>query len=210
MKVKRSLENRLRGWFPQEPYFFSRNCRVETSTKNPPLMIRPEYTNSATKFAGETAILSTIFSGLLLSSLNFVWQPFPVYHLVAWMIAGAIIGMVSCTVYTKRELCRLSRNYQIEFNWRENSLFALLPFFVFAVASLLATSHVGLSLGVALFSWYALAVSYGSVRYGLLRYYEKTENMRIITSWSGLGYAVIPKPPNQRMSLKQGSELRLP
>jgi hypothetical protein len=210
MNVRRSLENRLRGWFPQEPYLFSRGCNVVAGVKNPPLKIRQEYTNSATKNAGVLAIGSTIFVGLFLLSLNLEWQPFSIYYLVAWIIAGAIIGMVLCTLYTSRELCRLSRDYQIDAKWKENLLIVMLPFIVFLIGTSLAMQQIALTSGAAMFSLYAWMVSFEFTRYGSLRLFEKKENMRIMTSWFGPGYAAIPQPPKQKMSLKQVSELRLP
>jgi hypothetical protein len=51
MTVKKSLENRIRGWFPQEPYLLSTqvkvNCEVNIEIKNPPPKISQDYTNSA-------------------------------------------------------------------------------------------------------------------------------------------------------------------
>jgi hypothetical protein len=58
------------------------------------------------------------------------------------------------------------------------------------------------------FSIYAWGVSDVLTRYSLMYFYEKTVNMRIMTGWLGGGFAIIPKPPKQRMPVKQGSELK--
>lgn len=209
--MKRSLENRLRGWFPQEPYLFSRNCRVETSLKKPPLMIRPEYTVSATKFMGLLAIFWIVFYGFLFfSNFNLLKEyPVSVLQLTSWIILGVIIGIVSWVVYTRRELCRLTRTFQINVNLKDMVFIILLPVLAFFFPALFARHIIGLSFAALYFSSYAWGVSSVLTRYGLFLFYEKIENMRIMTSWFGpSGFAVIPKPPKQEKRPALGSELK--
>jgi hypothetical protein len=57
MKVKKSLENRIRGWFPQEPNMIAKSLQVNNEYKQQPQIISSEYKTSATKAAGKTALL---------------------------------------------------------------------------------------------------------------------------------------------------------
>lgn len=199
MKIKRSLENRLRGWFPKEPQLISRSCRIGIAAKQPPLIIRPEYTLSATKYVGALAIFGIIFYGFLFSSLNFEWNPFSVFQFTAWIILGVTIGTMSSMVYTRKELGRLSRNFQTNTNWKDAILLYFAPIFVFALFGFFVSRVLfSLTLTGFILSLYAYVVSSLLTRYGLMHFYEKTENMRIMQGWFEGGFAVIPKPPNKK------------
>ena len=78
--VAKSLRNRVRGWFPQEPYIISRQIRqvkVDHETKQPPLMIPPQYKVSATKTAGIMLIYWIILYGFI-SYININLERYPV------------------------------------------------------------------------------------------------------------------------------------
>ncbi len=193
MRAKETLQNRIRGWFPQEPCRTSRYCKVEFEAKNPPLMIRSDFTLSATKFAGALTIFYIIFYGFIdFSFPGLEWYSISAFQVIAWIIVGVAIGIVSMVVYTRKELCRLSRDYQTGVNWKGLILVLLVPGLVFTFGGwyIFGSSLVGT---ISVYVW---GVSISLTRYGLLYFYEKTENMRIMTSWFGGGFAVIPKAPN--------------
>jgi hypothetical protein len=209
MNVKRSLENRFRGWFPQEPYLFSRGCRVDAEVKNPPLMIPQDYNLRATRdFVSMGKIWVIIFAGYLL--FFFFSEGFSVLDIFAWSVAGAAIGFLSGTVSTKRELCRISKEYYTtSINGKDLLLLNIAPFIAFMGLEAAVEIWIipGSSLYGSLFSLFAWVVSLQAAEYRLLRSYEKKENMLIMSKVGG-GRAVVPKPPKQKMSLKQGSELK--
>jgi hypothetical protein len=91
MTVKKSLENRIRGWFPHEPTMISTRLEMTRESKQPPLIIPPEYNVNATKFAGAFSIFSIIFWGFMIFSIDFTMHPISAFQIVAWIIAGSSI-----------------------------------------------------------------------------------------------------------------------
>ena len=202
MNVKKSLESRIRGWFPQEPSRISMSCKVEFEAKNPPPMIRSDFTLSATKFAGALTIFYIIFYGFIdFSFPSLERYTISAFQVLAWIIVGVAIGIVSMVVYTRNELCRLSRDYQTSVNWKELILILLVPGLVISFGGWYI---FGSSLAVII-TVYVWGVSISLTRYGLLYFYEKTENMRIMTGWFGGGFAIIPKAPNNVATVYENS-----
>jgi hypothetical protein len=200
MNVKKSLENRIHGWFPKEPYLISTRVKVDCETKQPPLMIPPEYNVTATKTAAYGAIIWTFFyfftSFLLLSLESF---NFPM--LLAWIIAGSAVGVISGTMYTQNQIRRVSRDYLILPN-RKDMILAIVPMLIFFIfvsfvswflydASLRGSASLGPLVSVC-----ASLISSQVIRYAVLRAYEKRESMRLMQSWFGGAIALIPKAPN--------------
>jgi hypothetical protein len=86
MTAKKSLENRIRGWFPQEPTMFRTRLKVDYENKRQPPIIPPGYTLSSTRVAAIVAIFYIIIYGFLsLNNLNFEAYPISVL-LSLWMI----------------------------------------------------------------------------------------------------------------------------
>ena len=224
MNVKKNLQNRIRGWFPQEPYTVSTRLNADYENKQPLLIIPSEYTVSATKFAGIFAILWIILYGFIsFTLLNLERYLIPAFQIVAWIIAGLTVGVISTTMSTKNQLSRLSKDYQFFPKGKDMGLLIVptVLFFIFGVFvswSIYGAMHVPLFQGF-LISGYALGISIVITRVILFVAFEKKENMRIMQSWFGFGSFLIPKAPDgsvncsetgakQELSSLTGSQLR--
>lgn len=204
MNTKNTLKNRIRGWFPKEPYLLSTRVKVDydldIKIKQPPLMISQDYTVSATKTARNVAILWIFIYGV--SSL--IWlnvEPVNITLLVAWIIVGVAVGIISGKKFTQNQLGRLLKEVQIYPN-KKDVIFAIVPLllvlpFGFLVSWFLfdALTRQSSLFGV-LVSVYVFSVSHQVTRYAIFRGFERKQDMRLMTSWIGGGIAVIPKPPN--------------
>ena len=192
MNVKKSLENRIRGWFPKEPYIISTRLNVDYETKKPPQVIPPEYKVSATKVVGAIAIFWTILYGYIsFTILDFERYPVSSFQIVPWIIAGTVVGVIIGTIFTKNQLRRLSRDYQFSINGKDMVLLIvpLVLFFVFGISVSLSYSFTNMSIPVMqgfLISFLSLGISLQIIRYVLFVAFEKKENMRIVQSWFGV------------------------
>jgi Na+-driven multidrug efflux pump len=204
MTLKKSLENRIRGWFPHESTLISARLMVNHEYKQPPPKIQIDYRESATSAVKTTVFSGIILYGLVISLLFFTLQSYNGLILASWIIIGSAVGIISGKAYTQNQLLRISREYQIKLNSKDFilsivPLFAiLLPgFFVdlFLLKELLQSAEFGLILGV-----FAFSISLQITRCALFRAYEKRENMRLMQSYNGWGIAIIPKPPNSNYS----------
>ncbi len=208
MKVKKTLENRIRGWFPQEPYLLNTQvkveCEVKIKTKQPPFMIRQDYTGSATKIALTVAILWILiycFTSLIVFSL----QPNNITLLVAWAIVGVVVGVFSGKKYTQNQLQRLLKEVEIYLN-KKDMILAIVPMLIMLSFSYLvnwflfdALTRHSILLG-ALVSVYAFSISQQVTRFTLFRGFEKKTGMQLMQSWFESGIAVIPKAPNNNQN----------
>jgi hypothetical protein len=111
--VKRTLENRIRGWFPHEPLLISGNCRVKYEVKNPPLMI-PEYTTSLTTNTAKFVLLWGIAYGVLFFGIfgNSFFYDISVFQVAASIIFGLTLGVILANIIIRRTLTRLLVNYK--------------------------------------------------------------------------------------------------
>ncbi|GEM_PF-2590366 len=209
MTVKKSLENRIRGWFPQEPRMIVRTrLNVDSDKKQPPLMIPPEYTVSATKAAVVFAVFWIILYGFFsFTSINFERYPVSIVQVVAWIIAGLVVGTVTSAIVTKSQLGRLLRDYRFEVNGKD-LVILLVPivlFFVFGVYESLpfigtrvSVSDIqGLYIGVL-----AWGISSLIIRAALFAAFEKEKDMRIMQSWWGGAMYLVPKAPQSQLNAR--------
>ena len=203
MNVKRSLESRVRGWFPAEPYLVSTTrVKVAYVTRQKSLIIPPDYTWSATKYAVVIAAIWIIcFSYPLLSASNFGFN-LSAFQIAVWVFAGLTFGGLSGVACTKNQLHRLSKDHKISVTAKDMMLLSI-PMLLFMVSVYLATwlllsgSVRGGVLGGFLFAVYFWGVSLYVPRIFLFRSYERKANMRLMQSWGDSGIAEIPKPPNR-------------
>ncbi len=206
MTLKKRLEHRIRGWFPKEPYIISARLNVEHEDKKPPQVIPPEYKVSATKVTGAFAIFWTIFYGyLFFTILDLKRYPVSSFQIVPWIIAGTVVGVIIGSMFTKNQLGRLSREYQFSINGKDMVLLIvpLVLFFVFGFSVGLSYSFTSMSITVMhgfLISFLSLGISLQIIRYVLFVAFEKKENMRIVQSWFGYGFLLIPKAPNSNVN----------
>ena len=209
MDIKKTLESRIRGWFPKDPSLLSTqvkaDCGLDKEIRLPPLMISQDYTISATNTARNIAILWIFMYGFS-SLLWFNIEPVNITLLVVWIIVGVAVGIFSGKKYTQNQLRRLSKEVQIYPN-KKDMIFAVVPLllvlpFGFLVSWFLFDALVRQSslLGVVV-SVYVFSVSQQVTRFAIFRGFERKQDMRIMTSWFGGGIAVIPKPPNNNTTV---------
>jgi hypothetical protein len=200
MTIKKGLENKIRGWFPKEPYLATSQIKMEFKVKQAPLVIPPECNVSATKAAGGFGVFWIIVYGFMFSNiLNLGRYPISVFQMMAWIIAGLTVGVISCIVFTKNQLGRLSKNYQIYVNGKDMVLL-IVPIVLFFIFGAFVSWSIKPSVGGAgfqglLIAAYSWGVSSVITRTILFAAFEKKESMRIMQSWFGSGFALIPKPP---------------
>lgn len=164
--------------------------------KQPPLIIPPQYNVSATKIAGGYAILWILFLGFeVLTSFNLEFHPIPLFQIMAWILAGLIVGIVSEALRTKNQLSRLSNDYQFTPN-KKDQLFVIVPIVLFSILSGFVNWFLYSSLQVWLISNLSWIVSSQITRTILFAAFEKKENMRLIQNWLEPKIILIPKPPN--------------
>ena len=210
MNAKRSLQNRIRGWLPQEPHMISTRFKVEHENKQPLLMIPPEYKISATKVAGAFAVFWIILYGFMFfTSLNLERYPISGFQVAAWVIAGLGVGTISCAILTKNQLSRLSKDYQTSINLKDMVLLAV-PIVLLCIFGILISRSIGSSTHIPYFqgltfSIYAWGVSCVITRVALFASFEKRENMRIMQGWLEGGLVLIPKPPNSDVNRSEAA-----
>lgn len=112
----------------------STRLSVDYEKKQPPLIIPSEYKVSATKLAGGLAIFWIIVYGFMFfNSFNLYSHPVSAFQIVAWIIAGLAIGIISEAMFTKNQLSRLSKDYQFTTNGKDWVLLIvpMVLFFIF-------------------------------------------------------------------------------
>jgi hypothetical protein len=188
MTIKRSLENRIRGWLPHEPTMISTRLKVNHEYMQPPPIIPPENKVSVKKQEGVFAIFFIIFYGLFFfTSVDQERNPISPFQIMVWIIFGLTFGVISSLIMTKYQLSRVSKAYQFTANMKN---WALITIFSYLVSSFLyALSQLWWS------SAYAWGISFSITRIILLVSFERKENMRLMTSWWGPTIFLVPKPP---------------
>ena len=196
MTVKKNLENRIRGWFPQEPTMISARLKVNHEYKQPPLIIPPQYNASATKIAGGFAVFRILFLGLeLVMSFNLEFHAIPPFQIMAWLFAGLTIGIISNTMLTKNQLTRLSNDYQFTPN-KKDQLILLLPLVSFSILGGFVNWFLYSSLQAWLISILSYTVSFFLIKTLLFAAFERKQNMRLMQSWLEITVFLVPKAPN--------------
>ncbi len=217
MTVKKTLQNRIRGWFPQEPYRISTRIKVDYENIHQPPIIMPNYKVSATKAAGLLAIFWIIIYGILdgfvfSSSYNLEKYPISVFQFLPWIVASIAVGVITSTIVTKNQLRRLSRDCHFYANGKDMVLL-IIPIVIFLIFGFLVSLTISTASlnGVAfpgflfLFSVYAWGVSLVAMRPVLFFAFERKENMRLMQSWWGMGIFLIPKPPESNVNQNPSS-----
>lgn len=207
--VVKSLRNRVRGWFPQEPYMISTRVKVKLETKqSPPLIIPPQYKVSATKVAGAFAVFWIIFYGFILFTiLDLETYPISAFQIVAWIIVGIAVGTISSMYLIKNQLKRLSKEYQLIPNGKDLVIATAPILLFFLIGSFIIYSVQGPSIGLStlgglLISLYSWGISIQITRFVLFVAFEKKENMRLMQGWLEGKIILIPKPPEGQLNMR--------
>jgi hypothetical protein len=203
--VKKTLQNRIQGWFPQETYRISTRINLNYENKRQPPIIPPGYTLNSTRVAAIVAIFYIIIYGFLsLNNLNFEEHPISVFQVVAWIIFGVSVGTFSSIIFTQNQLGRLLKDYKFSTNGKDLVLLIvpLVLFFIFGF--FVSLSFYGIMHTAALHGWLISVYTYGVsmliIRYVLFLAFEKRENMRLMQSWWGMEIFLIPRAPDSNVN----------
>jgi hypothetical protein len=197
--IKKSLESRIRGWYPKEPTLPKISAKIVFPTKPATLPTqKPEGTVSATKVLGFLAILFAfieIANIIGFRNLNSI----PSSSQVGWIAVGLIFGFILTLIFTRRQLSRFGQDNKITIN-KKDTLTLVVPLIIFFISAGLASvimysfdtiikhGFIGL-----LPSIYALAMSGFITRYVLFIVYEKRKNIILVQYWFGPGIFAVPK-----------------
>jgi|WetSurMetagenome_2_1015567.scaffolds.fasta_scaffold47727_3 hypothetical protein len=213
MTVKKTLQNRIRGWFPQEPCIVNTRLKVNHENKQPPLIIPSEYKVSATKYAGVFAIFWITFSVFMFFNfVNLERYPISAFQFVAWIIAGLTVGAITVAMFTKNQLSRLLKDYQFTTNGKDLVLLIVptVLFFIFGFFvnwSIYGAMRVPILQGfwISAIAW---GISIEITRVILFGVFEKKENMRLMQSWWGPGIILVPKAPINNVNRSETTTTR--
>ena len=193
MTTKKTL-SKIRGWFPQEPYFTFTRVKVDGEAKQPPPIIPQGYNLSATKFAGALAIFWIILYGyLFFTIINLERYPISIVQIAAWIVAGSALGTISCAIVTKNQLKRVSKDYQFSTNVKDMVLLIVPTVLFFTFGFILSWSTI-------LISVYAWGISIHITKCALFFNFEKRENLRLMQSWWGMEIYLVPKAPQSQLN----------
>ncbi len=146
MTVKRTLQSRIRGWFPQEPHMMSTRFKAEYENKRQPPIIPPEYNVSATKTNAAIGIFLIIFFGYMTyASYSIARNPTLTLQVFAWIIASLAVGAISSIMFAQNQFNRLSKDYQVRTNRKDIALLVIPTFLLFVFCFALGASTFSIS-----------------------------------------------------------------
>lgn len=205
MTIKQSLENRIRGWFPKEPYSISSCVKSKFEIIQPPLSIPQQYGASATKSAGILSVIWVILGVFLTVFFIGIDRHVSLIYQIGWISGSAVAGIISGLLYTRNQLNRLSKNITIGLEVKDIGLNAVpLLAFIFISAYVAIVFDVP---AVGSFSFFSAFACQQLARYITFWAYEKREKMRVMQPRFGSELAIIPKPPkNSNNNLKAPAE----
>lgn len=203
MTVKKSLENRIRGWFPKEPYLISTRVKVDCETKQQPPIIPSGYNVSSTKLLAGLTIFWIIFYGyFFFYAFNIFWHPISAFQIVAWIIAGLAVGIISDGILAKNQLSKLSKDYQFTTIGKDWGLF-FASMVLFVIFSGFVSWFLYSSLQVWAIFVYFWGVSSQITRVFLFAAFERKVKMRLMQSWWGTNIFLVPKAPSLEVATEQ-------
>ncbi len=204
MNAKQRLNSRIRGWFPQEPYFQGNHAKVIYENKpQPQKFIEPLYNGSAIRSTRPLIIALVIFDLIMgyftiIVARDFGERGFTL-PMIIWTVSGIIVGAASGVMQTRRIVRKLSKDFQYHPSLRD--LVYSLPVLILSLpaSGAIALYYNSLLIPAVLqfaVSGAALNTTGMVARFVLFSAYEKRENMSIMQAISGGGLVVIPQPPS--------------
>ncbi len=113
MNVKKSLENRIRGWLPKEPNIPKVPNKIDLRINQRPLITTQRVIGkSATRPLRIHAIFWAIFGPLFIIQFNVQSHIF-LPSQITWIIAGLTFGSIVSALFTRRQLERLGKNNEV-------------------------------------------------------------------------------------------------
>jgi hypothetical protein len=127
-------------------------------------------------------------------------HPVSAFQIVAWIIVGLAVGVISDAILAKNQFSRILRNYQFSNVGKDWGLY-----FVLVVLFVGFGGFVCWFLYSSLQLWGILVYSFGVssqlTRVLLFAAFERKENMRLMQSWWGTDIFLVPKPPNSNTNV---------
>lgn len=197
MNVKRSLENRIRGWLPKEPKLPNR-ASAKTDFKidqrpQPSTQIGTGAINATLNIGFQTLVFA-FFSFITIVQIN-AQNHILLTSQIGWIIAGLVAGSIFSAAATQRQLKPLATNNRTRMTLAGILLIVGAGILVFGIfigvqfSNLPALTKYGL-----LTSLFASVSGVYVARYALFLRFERKNQMRIFQTWSGLSELIaIPK-----------------
>jgi MFS family permease len=182
MNVKKSLENRIRGWLPQE-------ANVSKGPTKMDLRIKGPFNNSNQLGKGNVrtikaiALFSSIFIMFTVTAMLLFAMVGIVFIAVA-ILFGLGFGLFSGVLVTPRILKR-TENHQDSWGWKE--FLCLMPATIFFVLTLPDSIFAGFYVG-------SLAITFLLTQFILFLLYERKNKVVIIQKgWTGNVNSIVPQ-----------------
>lgn len=201
MISKKEIQNRIRGWFPQEPRLPKAPVKTDFQTNPPPLLnakpAPPQMgpgTLRATRFLGFQALIWIILSFLFVIQLRGENQ-ISLTSQIIWITAGLIVGLTVSAIFTQRQIGYFEKNSQFP-TPKAGPLFATI---VGAVIIIMVVVYGSFffnlqAIGAGFLSSIAVMTPTAfAARYLLFSRYERKKEIYIIQYWWQAGIFALPK-----------------
>ena len=182
MNVKKSLENRIRGWLPKEakPHAASTNLdfRINSPFNN------PKYLGKGNIRTIQAIILQSSIMITFLVTAMVLFAMVGIYFLALALWFGFVFGLVSGVLITPRIIKRTEHN-QDSWGWKE--FLILIPAAIFFLLIMYSSVFAGFYAG-------GLAITFWLTQLIILVKYERKNKVFIIQSgWIGTIYSIVPQ-----------------
>ena len=188
MNVKKSLENRIRGWFPQEPKLRKSRAKFDFRIKPQPTV--PSQMGKGTvrtaKIIGIVNVISFIIFILLLSQFNIEsgWK-------IVGLISGFVFGLIG-GVWVAPRITKRTENHKESLGWKEY-LGVTVPAVIFVLLVNQVSSYFSMIASFTLWTTFWL------VQMVLFLSYEKKKKVFILQDgWLGVVYSLVPQASKNR------------
>ena len=185
MNVKKRLENRIRGWFPQEPKFLEVPAKTDFQIKPQPI-IPSQISKSTVRTAKVIGISSGISIVILILFISSLINGETAWITATGLVSGLVFGLISAFWVTPRVLKR-AENHKDSLGWKEY-LGVTVP------AIIVYLSFIQVS---SVFSWtyfFVWVVTFWFVQMVLFLVYERKKKVFIVQNgWFGVVYSLVPQ-----------------
>ena len=186
MNVKKSLENRIRGWLPKEAKVPKAPAKMDFQIK-PQSTVPSQMGNGTVRATKALGVYSVFFIILYLFFVRIFYVE--TVGLIAGLVSGLVFGLVHGTWVTQRIFNQLENHNRYSLGWKEYFLIVT-PLLIFEFSVLLVSNAI-----VGFPSMQLLAAFSGSafvmmptwylVRMVLFFSYEKTKKVFVMQNdWS--------------------------
>lgn len=184
MNVKKSLENRIRGWLPKEATLPEAPAKMDFRIKP-----QPTVPNQMAKGTVRTAKVIGVINSIFI--IIFIYSLITVYNVeIGWGIAGLVSGFVfglASGAWVNPRILKRTEKHKDSLGWKEY-LGVTVPAVIFNL--------VAIQVGSA-FSWsflFAWITTYLLVQMVLFLSYEGKKKVFVVQKgWLGVVYSLVPQ-----------------